>query len=79
MLDDDDDSDCEEGFRITSDMMSRLDNSSWLKKELSDGGLRQILCDRRSPNIGGKTIIKTERGDEWMQIREKSRWKGRRF
>merc|ERR1719491_2896888 len=45
MLDDDDDSDCEEGFRITSDMMSRLDNLSWLKKELSDGGLRQILCD----------------------------------
>jgi len=26
-------------------MMSRLDNSSWLKKELSDGGLRQIQCD----------------------------------
>jgi len=25
--------------------MSRLDNSSWLNKELSDGGLRQILCD----------------------------------
>jgi len=45
MLDDDDDSDCEKGFRITSDMMSRLDNSSCLKKELSDGGLRQILRD----------------------------------
>jgi len=45
MLDDDNDSDCEEGYRITSDMMSRLNNSSLLKKELSDRGLRQILCD----------------------------------
>jgi len=46
MLDDDDDSDCdEEGFRISSDMMSRLDDSEWLKKELSDGGLRQMICE----------------------------------
>eukprot|EP00555_Chaetoceros_dichaeta_P003230 CAMPEP_0198250540 /NCGR_PEP_ID=MMETSP1447-20131203/1690_1 /TAXON_ID=420782 /ORGANISM="Chaetoceros dichaeta, Strain CCMP1751" /LENGTH=245 /DNA_ID=CAMNT_0043935387 /DNA_START=24 /DNA_END=761 /DNA_ORIENTATION=+ len=42
----DDNSDCEEeGFRISSDMMSRLNNSAWLKKELSDGGLRQMICE----------------------------------
>ncbi len=50
MLEDDEDSDGDEfddqeGWRITRDMMDRLDNSSWLRKELEDGGLRQIIAE----------------------------------
>lgn len=47
MLDDresDDDSIDEHGWRISKEMMDRLDNSSWLRKELADGGLRQIIA-----------------------------------
>ncbi len=40
-----DESDDQEGWRITRDMMDRLDNSSWLRKELEDGGLRQIIAE----------------------------------
>jgi hypothetical protein len=49
MLDDsdndsDDDSVDEHGWRISKDMMDRLDNSPWLRKELADGGLRQMIA-----------------------------------
>ena len=47
MLDDsdsDDDSLEENGLRISKDMMDKLDNSSWLRKELADGGLRQMIA-----------------------------------
>ncbi len=43
--DSDDDSIDEHGWRITKDMMDRMDNSSWLRKELSDGGLRQMIAE----------------------------------
>jgi len=40
-----DDSDDEEyGWKISKDMMDRVDNSSWLRKELADGGLRQMVA-----------------------------------
>ena len=42
--DSDEDSLDEDGWRISKDMMDRLDNSSWLKKELADGGLRQMIA-----------------------------------
>lgn len=42
MLEDDDH---DEGWRITRDMMDKIDNSSWLRTELSDGGLRQIIAE----------------------------------
>jgi len=42
MLEDDDH---EEGWRINRDMMDKVDNSSWLRNELSDGGLRQIIAE----------------------------------
>ena len=46
MLDDDDDSDLElEGWRITKEMMDRIDSSDWIKTELQDGGLRQIIAE----------------------------------
>jgi len=39
-----DDEDVEEGWRITREMMDKLDNSTWLKNELKDGGLRQMIA-----------------------------------
>lgn len=46
MLDDDDDSDLEmEGWRITKEMMDRIDSSDWIRQELQDGGLRQIIAE----------------------------------
>jgi len=45
MLDEDEDEDLDaDGWRITREMMDRIDNSDWLRKELSDGGLRQIIA-----------------------------------
>lgn len=43
--DTDDDSLDEHGWRITKEMMDRMDNSSWLRQELSDGGLRQMIAE----------------------------------
>jgi hypothetical protein len=43
MLEEDEDDD-EDEWRITREMMDRIDNSEWLRKELSDGGLRQIIA-----------------------------------
>jgi len=33
----------EEGWRLTQEMMTLIDESVWLRGELSDGGLRQII------------------------------------
>jgi len=45
MLDEsDEEDDLDDSWRITRDMMDRIDNSEWLRKELSDGGLRQIIA-----------------------------------
>ena len=41
MLDEDDDED--EGYRINKGMMDKLVESNWLKQELKDGGLRQMI------------------------------------
>ena len=35
----------EEGWKITREMMDKLDNSTWLKDELMDGGLRQLIAE----------------------------------
>jgi hypothetical protein len=43
MLDEDEDLDAD-GWWITREMMDGIDNSDWLRKELSDGGLRQIIA-----------------------------------
>lgn len=37
--------DLEEGWSITTQMMDMLDNSEWLRKELEDGGLRQLIAE----------------------------------
>lgn len=42
--DSDDDSLHEDGWKISKEIMDRLDNSPWLKKELADGGLRQMIA-----------------------------------
>ena len=51
-LDDDDgdeetdDSDLDEpGWRITREMMDRVDSLDWLRSELRDGGLRRMIFD----------------------------------
>lgn len=47
MLDDndtDDDSIEEHGWKISKEMMERLHRSAWLRNELSDGGLRQMIA-----------------------------------
>jgi len=57
MLDDDEEDDLEdEGWRISREMMDRLDNSDWLRKELADGGLRQIIAeiDAADTELDGK-------------------------
>ena len=44
--DDDSGSDLEEaGWKITREMMDRLDGSAWLRGELADGGLRLIISE----------------------------------
>ena len=34
-----------EGWRITKEMMDRVHGSKWLRNELADGGLRQLIYD----------------------------------
>lgn len=38
-----DDDDLPEGWKITESMMDKMDNCDWLRQELRDGGLRQII------------------------------------
>jgi hypothetical protein len=41
--DDDDDDSVDEGWKITDDMKSALQHSDWLRKQLQDGGLKQLI------------------------------------
>lgn len=43
--DDENDEDLDEGWRITAHMMDMMQNSEWLRKELEDGGLRQLIAE----------------------------------
>ena len=45
MLDEDDKDLEDEGWRVTKEMMENLDKNEWLRKELADGGLRQIIAE----------------------------------
>ena len=40
---DDDDDDLDEGWKITDEMKQALENSPWLRKQLQDGGLREVI------------------------------------
>lgn len=42
--DDDDDSSLDDGWKITDDMKNALRNSTWLRTELQDGGLRDMIA-----------------------------------
>ena len=48
MLDDASDQDSSDdegpGWRLNREMMDRIDQSAWLRAELADGGLRQLIC-----------------------------------
>ena len=55
-LDDDDnetdDSGLDElGWRITREMMDRVDSSDWLRSELGDGGLRPMIFEIDEANL----------------------------
>jgi hypothetical protein len=41
--DDDDDESLDEGWKITESMKSALNHSEWLREELKDGGLRELI------------------------------------
>ena len=44
--DETDDSDLDDpGWRITREMMDRVDSSDWLRLELGDGGLRRMIFE----------------------------------
>ena len=44
--DETDDSDLDDpGWRITREMMDRVDSSDWLRLELGDGGLRHLIFE----------------------------------
>lgn len=42
---DDDYEDLDAGWKITEEMMNEIDKSDWLRKELQDGGLRQLIWE----------------------------------
>mmetsp|Transcript_321 Transcript_321/g.537 ORF Transcript_321/g.537 Transcript_321/m.537 type:complete len:290 (-) Transcript_321:1995-2864(-) len=44
MLRENEDEPEDEGWRITQEMMENIDKNEWLRKELADGGLRQIIA-----------------------------------
>ena len=73
--DDDDEYDShddEPGWNITNEMKARLQQSSWLRKELQDGGLRQLIdnIDAASDSMNDE-----EHGNEdRQQSRERSHW-----
>jgi HIT zinc finger len=59
------DDDLEPGWRITNDMKEALQNSDWLKNELKDVGLRQIIKSITSaPNVAMRHKTKTKQEAE---------------
>ncbi|EJK77753.1 hypothetical protein THAOC_00393 [Thalassiosira oceanica] len=64
--DSDDSNDDEPGWNITEEMKTRLRGSSWLKDELRDGGLRQLIeqIDGASDDDG-----ENNRSERQMQMR----------
>jgi hypothetical protein len=42
---DDEYEDLDAGWKITEEMMNEIDKSDWLRKELQDGGLRQLIWE----------------------------------
>ena len=43
--DDDENEDLDAGWKITEAMMNEIDKSDWLRSELQDGGLRQLIWE----------------------------------
>jgi hypothetical protein len=59
-----DDDDLEEGWKITSEMKQAMQQAEWLRNELKDGGLQQIIAGiQAAPNVAMKrnqTLTKQE-------------------
>ena len=62
--DDDDDSSLEDGWQITDDMKVALRNSTWLRSELQDGGLRSMM----------KQVVRYEKNYK-SHHRRKDKWR----
>ena len=76
--DETDDSDLDEpGWRITREMMDRVDSSDWLRSELGDRGLRRMIFEideaglEASRSSGGADA--TEGGDSWVRENNEGR------
>eukprot|EP00531_Pseudo-nitzschia_arenysensis_P013397 CAMPEP_0116146070 /NCGR_PEP_ID=MMETSP0329-20121206/16963_1 /TAXON_ID=697910 /ORGANISM="Pseudo-nitzschia arenysensis, Strain B593" /LENGTH=186 /DNA_ID=CAMNT_0003641783 /DNA_START=148 /DNA_END=705 /DNA_ORIENTATION=+ len=63
----DDDSSLEEGWEMTDDMKVALRNSTWLREELQDGGLRDMIA----------SVVKSERRHK-SHFRKQKYQRGRR-
>lgn len=68
--DEDDDSDLDEpGWKLSTEMMDRINQSAWLRKELADGGLRQMIreidvaSDDEDEDGDGRSAWKRRRKD----------------
>jgi len=55
------------GWIITEEMMNEMDKSDWLRKELQDGGLRQLVYEVFSAS---NTVIADRRGVNKMTHQE---------
>lgn len=56
------------GFNITSEMKKRLEQSTWLRKELQDGGLRYLIGSIDAASDDETKHIKTYSGKKNSQI-----------
>ena len=71
-----DDSDLDKpGWRITREIMDRVDSSDWLRLELGDGSLRRMIFEideadlEASRSIGG--VDAAGGGDSWVRESDK--------
>ena len=69
----DDSNDDEPGWNITSEMKERIRQSTWLRKELQDGGLRQLIdeIDAASEEEEEETSDVHRRG-KWTHTKNKN-------
>jgi hypothetical protein len=67
---DDEDDDLEEGWKITDSMREAMERSTWLKNELKDLGLRQIIMNiDRASDLSRRNQSKTEKEEELEQAK----------
>ena len=63
-----DEEDLEVGWKITEEMMNEMDKSAWLRTELQDGGLRQLIWDVMSASKSVNRSGTATHQEELLQI-----------